>query len=82
MLNQTNLWNPNVEAELFKKNSEASGKLLTNSDTGRSAEFYQNQIFQTLSDEEIQEHDRKKAEILNGDSYKNMRKFHRLDLNY
>lgn len=82
MMVQENGWNPNSEAELFQKNSEAIGKLLANSHTGKTAEFYRNQLFPTLTAEEIEEQDKKKAEILNQDSYKRMRKIHRPDLNY
>jgi len=55
----------NQDAEAFQKNSEAISKLLLNSGTGQTADFYKKQIFSEFSPEEIEEHDKAKAELFN-----------------
>lgn len=63
------------DQELFMRNSEAVGKLLRESGTGRSAAFYTEQLFPVLSREEIDKFTEAREKALK-DPYKEIRKGH------
>lgn len=75
----TNYWANNQEIQEFEKNSRIVSEKLLASETGKTAEFYQNQIFQTITAEETEQKDKAK-EIAFQSASKNMRKTHRPDL--
>lgn len=41
--------------ELYKQNHQAVGEILLNSESGRSADYYRNQLFPILTAEQEQE---------------------------
>ncbi|HMS91364.1 MAG TPA: hypothetical protein PKC87_04045 [Candidatus Absconditabacterales bacterium] len=69
----------NQDAQRFKKNGEMLSEKLLASENGRCVTEWQDQIFQTLSLEDIAQWDREKAELFK-DGNANMRKTHRPDL--
>lgn len=69
----------NEASQLFEANSNALSKKLLTSENGKSREAWDDEIFKTLSAEDIIIWDKQRAELLKGGNA-NIRKFHRPDL--
>lgn len=69
----------NEEAQIFEANSIALSEKLLTSENGQSREYWQAEIFKTLSTEQITTWDNEKTKIFEGGNA-NIRKTHRPDL--
>ena len=70
----------NEAAERFTRNSSILSKKLLTSESGKSGDHWKGELFKTLSQEEIQEHDNAKAKAFSPQSFRQIRKTHRPDL--
>ncbi len=69
----------NYDANLFEQNNKIVGEILKSSWTQNSVEDYTQELFFTISHEEIKNRDEKKEKVMK-DPYKEIRKRHRKDL--
>ena len=70
----------NPEFAKFEENRKAVGEILMKSETGRLAIYYQNELFPTLKEKEIEAHEKAKAKIFSTENFKQLRDLHRPDL--